>query len=360
MITLRLRALTGAPPTLVAFAAAVLAFGLGAAGAAAKTQTQSVHLRVEGPDGPLEPGRGHVAGTVRTRQAVGPNPNCVNRGGRPRFPGITALGAVGLAARHNVDLAPLRMRLTDFGWQLCAIGSDRGFGTEAGDFGGWLYRVNNQAGSSAIDEAQVRLGDEVLLHYAVFPGPESTTEPLNNGRELVLRGVPARVRPGDEVEVRAVGFGFAPDPEPATGGEGIEVRGAGEPVPTDGNGFASVTVDDPGTTRLVAVDTTSEPDGFGSSQIDIPSERLAVCARAKLTDCAPHRGTRFFGSPRADRIRGTRGDDVIRAGPGSDVIDLRPGGRNRVLCAGGNDRVIFRRGDRAGNVLRGCERVVLR
>ena len=29
MITLRLRALTGAPPTLVAFAAAVLAFGLG-------------------------------------------------------------------------------------------------------------------------------------------------------------------------------------------------------------------------------------------------------------------------------------------------------------------------------------------
>ncbi|HSI79297.1 MAG TPA: hypothetical protein VK919_01475, partial [Solirubrobacterales bacterium] len=175
------------------------------AGDAAATATSSVHLRVEGRDGTLESGRGYVAGTVRTRRAVGPDPGCANRKGKPRFRGATPIGALGLAGQHNDRLRPLRMRLTDFGWQLCQAGAgarQKSFGTEAGDFGGWLYRINHQPGFAAMDQVTLRPGDELLVHYAVFPAPGSGLEPLNNGRELLLRQVPARATPGEPFAVR--------------------------------------------------------------------------------------------------------------------------------------------------------------
>lgn len=331
--------------------------------ATAKTQTNSVHLRVEGANGTLEPGRGYVAGTTRTRRAIGPNPNCANRGGKPRFRGPTPIGALGLARQYNSDLNPLRLRLTDFGWQLCQVGlgaAQKSFGTLDGDFGGWLYRVNNQPGAAAVDETRLRPGDELLVYYAVFPAPGSALEPLNNGRELALRRVPARARPGDSFTVRVVGFGFDGGVEAATGAHGIEIRGGAATVQPDANGFAEVTVGPAGVARLGAVDTTAAPGPSGAEEIDIRSERLAVCVRQRLTRCSPRRGAVIRASKRDDRIRGTRGDDVIHAGAGSDVINLRPGGRNVVRCGGGRDRVILRRGTVARNTLRGCERVIAR
>jgi len=361
MRTLASRALGRASIALAALAGALAVVALGAADARA-TSTRSVHLRVEGRDGTLEAGRGYVAGTVRTRRAVGADPNCANRQGRPRFTGITPIGALGLAAQRNRRLDPLRMRLTDFGWQLCQVGSgarEKSFGTEAGDFGGWLYRINHEPGFAAMNEATLRAGDELLVHYAVFPAPGSEVEPLNNGRELALRGVPTRVVPGEPFTVRVAAFDEAGSQQPVGGSESVEVRGAAAPVAPGPDGSAELTVAEPGTARLRAVQ--SEPvDGAFGPELDIPSERVEVCARHNPKRCPGARGTLIRGSKRADRIRATRGDDVIRTGRGRDVVDLRPGGRNRVVCGPGRDRVIVNRGERGRQTLRGCERIVRR
>lgn len=344
---------------LIAFAGALWLLSLGAIGATAKTK--SVHLRVEGRDGTLEPGRGYVAGSVRTQRAI--RPNCANRPGTPRFPGTTAIGALGLAGSHNDRLRPLRMQFTDFGWQLCQVGAgprQKSFGTFPGDFGGWLYRVNHEPGFAAMDEATLRVGDRLLVYYAVFPGEGSDTPPINNGRELVLRRVPTRAPLGEPFRVRVVAFAAeGGGPEPVTGDEDIEVVGGDGPVRPDANGFARVTISSPGISRLRAVHLQPREGEFGSEH-DVPSEPVAVCARPDPGNCPRVRGTLIRGSNRADRIRGTSGDDVIRAGRGNDVIDLRPGGRNRVLCGPGRDRVIVNRGERRRNRFRSCQRIVTR
>jgi hypothetical protein len=341
---------------LAALAGAVLLLSFGAIDAHAKTT--SVNLRVEGRSGTLEPGRGYVAGTVRAQRATGVD--CRRTQGRPRFPGATPIGAVGLAAHHNRRLRPQRMRVTDFGWLLCGVGSDIAFGTAAGDFGGWLYRVNHEPGTAAVDQARLRAGDEVLLHFAVFPAQGSATDPVQNGRELVLRGAPTRARPGEAFTVRVVAFDFDPDsPMPGRGSDGIVIEGAGAPVAPDESGRAEITLDEPGTARLRAVHAGTRDGEFGPEH-DIPSARVAVCVRANPSRCPRARGTLIRGSKRADRIRATRGDDVIRAGRGNDVVNLRPGGRNRVFCGKGRDTVIVNKGKRRRNVLRGCQRVVAR
>jgi hypothetical protein len=359
MPTLPSRAHLRALLALAAFAGAVPAIAIGAAEAAA-TDTRSVHLRVEGRAGTVEPGRGYVAGTVRTQRAV--RPDCRNRRGRPRFPGPTPVGALGLAGQHNDRLRPLRMQLTDFGWQLCQVGAgprQKSFGTFPGDFGGWLYRVNHEPGFAAMDEATLRVGDNLLVYYAIFPGERSQTEPLNNGRELVLRRVPARTAPGQPFWVRVIAFDAAGEAETVMPGEQIEVRGGDRPARPDGSGFARVTISSPGISRLRAVHVRARRGEFGPER-DIPSEAVAVCARHDPRNCPRLRGTLIRGSPRADRIRGTAGDDVIRAGPGDDVINLRPGGRNRVFCGRGRDTVIINRGERRRNTFRNCQRIVAR
>lgn len=337
-----------------------LLFALVGATEAAATQTNSVHLRVEGRDGTLEPGRGYVAGSVRTRRGAGED--CANRDGRPRFPGMTPVGALGLAGQHNDRLQPVRMRSTDFGWMLCQVGAGAGqksFGSWPGDSGGWLYKVNQEAGSSAIDEARLRLGDDVLVYYAVVPAEGSTTQPLNNGRELALRRVPTRVRPGEPFRVRVIAFDHAGNREIVRAGENVEVRGGDATVQPDANGFARIRISAPGTARLRAVHTQPRNGAFGREH-DLASERVEVCARHNRDRCPRKRGTLIRGSARDDRIRATPGDDVIRAGRGNDVVDLRPGGRNRVNCGAGRDRVIVNRGERGMNALRNCQQVIVR
>jgi hypothetical protein len=357
MSTLPCRAHLRAPLALAAFAGALLSVALGAAEAA--TDTRSVHLRVEGRDGTLEPGRGYVAGTVRTERAV--RPDCVNRPGKPRFRGPTPIGALGLAGQHNDRLRPLRMQLTDFGWQLCQVGGPRqkSFGTHPDDFGGWLYRVNHRPGFAAMDEAEVRMGDDLLVYYAIFPGEGSQAEPLNNGRELALRRVPTRAAPGEPFRVRVVAFGADGAAEIVAPAEHIEVQGGDRPARPDASGFAEVTISSAGVSRLRAVHLRTRAGEFGPER-DIASEPLTVCVRPDARNCPRARGTLIRGSPRADRIRGTAGDDVIRAGRGDDVIDLRPGGRNRVSCGRGRDTVIISRGERPRSIFRNCQRIVAR
>jgi hypothetical protein len=359
MQILRSRAHDRPVGVLVAIAGGLLLVAIGAAEAAA-TDTRSVNLRVEGRNGTLEPGRGYVAGTVRARRALGPD--CANRPGSRRFAGITPVGALGLARRHNKRLNPLRMQLTDFGWQLCQVGKgsrQKAFGTFPGDFGGWLYRVNHEPGFAAMDEVTLRAGDQLLVHYAVFPGEGSQTAPLNNGRELALRQVPVRVQPGEPFTVRVVAFDEAGSRVAVTGDEAIEVHGGDAPVKPDANGLAELTVNEPASARLRAVHVQPRDGAFGPEH-DITSEWTDVCVRHDPGNCPRARGTLIRGSDRDDRIRATPGDDVIRAGPGHDVIDLRPGGRNRVFCGRGRDRVIVNEGERRRNRFRDCERVVTR
>ncbi|HSI81343.1 MAG TPA: hypothetical protein VK919_11915, partial [Solirubrobacterales bacterium] len=203
-----------------------------------------------------------------------------------------------------------------------------------------------------------RPGDELLVHYAVFPAPGSGLEPLNNGRELLLRQVPARATPGEPFAVRVVGFGQSGQ-QPASGSEEVRVVGGDAPAVPDADGWAEVTVSEPGTARLRAVQTEPMSGPFGP-ELDIPSERVEVCVREDPRGCPGARGTLIRGSARADRIRATARDDVIRAGRGNDVVDLRRGGRNRVVCGRGRDRVIVRRGERKRNTFRGCERIAAR
>jgi hypothetical protein len=359
MKILRSRAHDRLAAALVTVAGGLLLLAVGAVEAAA-TDTRSVNLRVEGQDGTLEPGRGYVAGTVRARRALGPD--CANRPGNRRFAGVTPIGALGLAGQHNRRLKPLRIQLTDFGWQLCQVGKgsrQKGFGTFPGDFGGWLYRVNHEPGFAAMDEVTLRAGDELLVHYAVFPGEGSQTEPLNNGRELALRRVPTRATPGEPFTVRVVAFDEAGSRAMVTGGEHVEVHGGDAPVEPDANGFAEVTVSEPARARLRAVHVRPRDGAFGREH-DIASEWTDVCVRHDHRSCARARGALIRGSNRDDRIRATPGDDVIRAGAGNDVINLRPGGRNRVLCGRGRDRVIVNRGERRRNTFRNCQRIIAR
>jgi Ca2+-binding RTX toxin-like protein len=59
---------------------------------------------------------------------------------------------------------------------------------------------------------------------------------------------------------------------------------------------------------------------------------------------ASPRGCTITGTPRADRLRGTRGDDVICAGEGADRVEAR-GGDDAVFGDGGDDRIDGDSGD---------------
>jgi hypothetical protein len=59
---------------------------------------------------------------------------------------------------------------------------------------------------------------------------------------------------------------------------------------------------------------------------------------------ASPRGCTTTGTPRADRLRGTRGDDVICAGEGADRVEAR-GGDDAVFGDGGDDRIDGDSGD---------------
>lgn len=323
---------TGATLALLLALAATLLFSA----QPAQARTALAELRVEGPAQTLDPGTWYVTGTERVKRGQGDE--CDPRSGSTRFAGPSALGILGSAADSNQNLDPVRARDTDFGPQVCQVGSLRSFGSFPGDSGGFLYWVDYVSGFSSADLAELRGGERVLWYYAEFG-----SAPVNDGLPLELKGVPARDGDG-EFEVRVVAHDFDGTPRPA---DGATILGA-ESVTPLGDGRYGVAVA-PGRTLLTA-----------ERGQDVRSNHVETCFKAKLDRCPKAHGRTIVGSDRGDELEGTRGDDVIRSGGGDDRIDLRKGGRDKVDCGAGDDVVVWERGDRDDRTAPSCERVVRR
>lgn len=293
-------------------------------------------LRVEGPAGALDPGTWYMTDTERIRRSR-PGDACIRDKGRFRFPGPTALGIAQTGSEHRKALRQVRVRLDEAGPFVCEIGGIQGrpFGDPNG-FSGWTFWHNMVSGSSSADLVTLSRGDRVLWVFADF-GPALT----NTGDALELRGVPARDRDG-QFEVEVVAHSFDGSTAPA---DGATINGATEATALGGGRYA-VTVPS-GRTALRA-----------TRGVDIPSNRLRSCVRERLKRCPKAHGRTIVGSPRGDRIKGTRGFDRIASGRGRDRIKIRQGGRDRVNCGGGRDKVVTKRGDRDDRIARNCERVI--
>jgi hypothetical protein len=310
-----------------------------AAPAAAAPKRALAELRVEGPNGTLDPGTWYVTGTERIRRSR-PGDNCIRTRGRFRFRGPTALGLPETGSKRRKSLRQVRVRMDEVGPFVCEIGSivGRPF-THPDGFAGWTYWIDFVAGSSSADLATLKRGDRVLWVFSDFH--TDPAQHVNTGDALELRGVPARTRTGIfTVEVLAHRFDGVTSPA-----DGATIRGATSVNPL-GGGRYQVEVRK-GRTRLKATRGT-----------DIPSNQLRACFRNKLRRCPRAHGRKMIGSARADRLRGTRGDDVIKAGGGPDRIVLRNGGRDRLNCGPGKDTVVVKRRDRDDRIKRNCERVI--
>jgi hypothetical protein len=91
--------------------------------------------------------------------------------------------------------------------------------------------------------------------------------------------------------------------------------------------------------------------------VDVRSNHVQTCFKAKLRKCPKAHGRKIVGSDRGDELKGTRGFDRISSGGGNDQVDLRKGGKDRASCGPGNDVVLLRRGDRNDRVRGSCEEV---
>ena len=296
----------------------------------ASAKTALAELRVEGPDGTLDPGTWYVTGTEKIRKSR-PGDTCVRDQGKLRFPGPSALGIAQTGSDHRKALRQVRVRLDEAGPFVCEIGGilGRPF-TDPDGFAGWSYWLDNEFGSQSADLVRLGRGDRVLWVFSDFN--VNPAEQVNTGDALELRGVPAR---GDGTfEVTVIAHVFDGSSEPAAG---ATIEGASN-VNELGDGRYEVTVP-AGKTTLTA-----------TRDVDIPSNHVTTCARGQS-----------FGSDKGDKIKGTRGWDKISSAGGSDVIKIRSGGRDRVNCgAGKRDKVKVKRGDRDNKIARNCERVIRR
>jgi hypothetical protein len=306
------------------------------AGAEPATAKQSLtELRVEGPEGTLDPGTWYVTGTEQIRKSR-PGDTCVRDQGKLKFRGPTALGLPQTGSEHTKALRQVRVRIDEAGPFVCEIGGvlGRPFTDPAG-FAGWSYWLELSFGSESADLVKLGRGDSVLWVFSDFG-----SEPVNTGSALELTGVPARSDGSFEVEV--VAHVFDGSTEPA---EGAAIEGASD-VTALGGGRYEVSVPD-GKTTLTA-----------SRDVDIPSNHVTTCVSDRPKDCPRAHGRRIFGSDKGDKIKGTRGWDKISSGGGNDVIKLRNGGRDRVNCgAGRRDKVKVKSNDRDDRIARNCERV---
>jgi hypothetical protein len=299
----------------------------------ASAKTALAELRVEGPDGTLDPGTWYVTGTEKVRKSR-PGDTCVRDDGRLRFPGPTALGIAQTGSEHRKALRQVRVRLDEAGPFVCEIGSiiGRPFGDPDG-FAGWSYWLNDEFGSASADLVKLKRGDQVLWVFSDFG-----SEPVNTGETLELRGVPARSSGTFQVEV--IGHQFDGLSGPA---EGATIEGASA-VNELGGGLYEVTVAQ-GKSTLTA-----------TRGVDIPSNHVKTCVSDQPKDCPRAHGRRIFGSDKGDKIKGTRGWDKIVSGGGNDTIKLRNGGRDRVNCgAGKRDEVKLKRRDDDDRIARNCE-----
>jgi len=312
-----------------------------ASGAAVNKKTAK--LRVLTPDRVIDPGTTYVVGDSKV--ATDPNADCFGGAGGSgatyEYGDDVAISLLAAGARANGNVRPLS--LTDefgFGLGICGIG-----GVEADQDNFWYLKKNHEELSVGIDQEPLAKGDELLIYLA----PNNYPEP--NPAELELRA-PARAKPGEPIRVKVLEHACVTDPETfevsctTSPAEGATVSGVGGDAVTGADGTVELVAATPSKRRVLA--TRGE---------DIPSERLEVCFRERLSECAPVRGERVLGTSERDRVKGGRGDDEIHMRGGRDRIDLRKGGRDEVDCGAGRDTVIHKRSDRDDRIGGDCERI---
>jgi Domain of unknown function (DUF4430)/RTX calcium-binding nonapeptide repeat (4 copies) len=298
-----------------------------AASAPATLASIPVDLRVEGRNGRAVTADRYLTDSTRIKTAKQP-PNCNGSGKNQKLDGTTALGALVDGSLVNRRLDPLLVSDEfSFGLLVCGIGGDNAAG--ASSF--WLYKVNHVAPEVGADQFTVKPSDDVLWYF-VDGG-------RNSGDELEL-GAPPRVQPGQQFDATVFAYDFAGVRRPI---QGATVAGGGASATTDASGVAHLTLNRSGTRTLRA---TLDPN--------IPSAPTRVCVNADLSRCAAARGTRIWGSRRAESIAGTAGRDSVLAGAGNDTVAVRRGSVDKVRCGAGNDTVRAGRRDR---VAADCEQV---
>jgi hypothetical protein len=311
---------------------ACLAAGLVATPAAADPVL--AELRVEGPEGTIDPGTWYVTDTEQIRQSR-PGDACIRDAGRLEFPGPTALGLAQTGSESTKALRQVRVRQDEAGPFVCEIGSVSGRPfTDPNGFSGWTFWQNLVSGATSADLATLAAGDRVLWVFSDY-GSAMT----NTGDALELVDVPAS-DPDGTFEVGVVAHRFDGAAAPA---DGAAIAGAAEATPL-GGGRYTVTVPE-GRTTLSA-----------SRGIDIPSNHVTTCYRPGGA-CPDAHGRTIFGSPERDRLAGTSGWDEIDTGGGDDRINIRAGGRDRVDCGGGTDKVVRKRSDGDDRIGDNCERI---
>jgi hypothetical protein len=341
-----LRCVAACAATLLAAAFAVLSF-------APRADAALTELRVEGPDGTLDPGTWYVTGSEKVKRGKGDACKPVKR--KRTFGGATALGILDSAAKVNGRLAPIRVRQTSFGPQVCQVGAHRSFGHYPNSSGGLLYYVDDPndalgyvSGFSSADLATVEDGDRVLWTYSVFPpdpGPPTGDE-VNTGEVLDLSQVPAHDADGSfTAKVQKLDFGGNPaDVDNATVVDAE--TGTSVATPMGSNGLYTVNV----------------TEGFTTLQarrgLDVASDPIRVCVDVAASACPTAHGRTIAGSGAGDSLGGTAGWDEISSGGGDDEIDLTTGGRDSVHCNGGTDTVTLDAGDGDDSLFSDCEEVV--
>lgn len=318
-----------APATL-----ALLTIGFLALAPHASARSALAELRVEGPDGTLDPGTWYVTGSERIKRS-GAGDECARRDGTIKVPGPTAMGLPQTGSGTNPDVRQVRIRRDEAGLFVCEIASvlGRPFSDPDG-FSGWSYWQDYVAGSAAADQVSLHDGDHILWVYSDF----GATTPLNQGDAIELRSVDAGTTDG-ELTVKVIAHQFDGQSHPL---EGATFSGA--TTASDlGGGFYDVTV----------------PEGFTTLQatngLDIPSQPAETCSKPLAADCPAAQGRTIVGSLRDDRLEGTKGWDEIDAGRGDDVIDLSAGGEDLAECGSGDDLVIRKGHD--DSIGGDCERV---
>lgn len=261
--------------------------------------------------------------------------------GKPaKVRGPNGLGVVADAARVLGRLRPLHV--TDqfsFGLGLCGIG---GASVPRSFTRFWELRVNHVQSAIGGDQVTLRRGNRALWGLTSCQY-DPNTQRSDCPDELDLRA-PSRAKSGKSFRVRVFEWTQDGKRSPA---QGATVLGS---APTDAQGFTQVTL---GSSRKL-VATRGDA---------IASQPLNVCVKPVVSRCKGARGLLVAGSPKRDRVYGTRGNDVIKPGGGRDVviarngwdrIGVRGGGIDHVNCGPGVDLV---RAGRLDRVAANCERV---
>lgn len=311
-------------PVLSAAATVCCLFAVAAPAALA---SMPVDLRVEGRNGRALTADRYLTDSTRIKTTKQP-PGCNGSGKNKKLDGTTALGALVDGSLVDRRLDPLLISDEfSFGLFVCGVGGDNASGTTSF----WLYKVNHVEATVGGDQFAVKPSDDVLWYFV--------DGARNSGDELEV-GAPPRVKPGRQFDATVSAYNGDGVRRPV---QGATVAGGGASATTDASGVAHLTLDRSGTRTLRA---TLDPN--------IPSAPTKVCVNADLSKCARARGTRIWGSRRAESISGTAGRDSVLAGAGNDTVSVRRGSVDRVRCGAGTDTVRAGRRDRVG---RDCEHV---